>query len=346
MEKIEIKGHSRYFFLASFIVLILIALVIIWPFFTTILGSIVIAYIFYPLYKRLGLWIKNKNIASLLISLLILFLLTFPILILANSLIRESAGLFYFIRNINLGVEELTDTFIFKYLSENVDIADYIKNALNKLSIEVLQRTDNFIIALPAKIINIFVMFFIIFYLFKDGEKVVEAVKRELPLKEKYKNDLIRKFSDTTYATVYGVLGAAFLQAVAGLIGFYIFQINSPLFLAFLTFLAALIPFVGSALIWLPVAVVQLIGGDNFNGIGLIIYGTLVIGSIDNIMKPMIMGKKSKMHPVLALLGILGGLQVFGLIGILVGPLSLAILLVFFDFYLIEKREAQIVFRK
>ena len=231
-------------------------------------------------------------------------------------------------------------------MSENVDIADYIKNALNKLSIEILQRTDNFIIALPAKIINIFVMFFIIFYLFKDGEKVVDAVKKELPLKEKYKYELIRKFSDTTYATVYGVLGAAFLQAIAALIGYYFFQINSPLFLTFLTFLAALIPFIGSALIWLPVAIIQLIGGDSFNGVGLIIYGTLIIGSIDNIMKPMIIGRKSKMHPVLTLLGILGGLQIFGLIGIIIGPLSLAILVVFFDFYLIEKREAQIVFKK
>ena len=238
MEKIEIKGHSRYFFLASFILIIIIALVIIRPFFTTILGSMVIAYIFYPLYKRLELLIKNKNLASLLISLLILFLLIFPILIIANSLIKESAGLFYLIRNINLDVEKFTNTYFFKYLSENVDIADYIKNALNKLSIEILQRTDNFIIALPAKIINIFVMFFIIFYLFKDGEKVVDAVKKELPLKEKYKYELIRKFSDTTYATVYGVLGAAFLQAIAALIGYYFFQINSPLFLTFLTFLS------------------------------------------------------------------------------------------------------------
>src|SRR3989344_2725448 len=346
MEKIEIKGHSRYFFLASFILIIIIALVIIRPFFTTILGSMVIAYIFYPLYKRLEFLIKNKNLASLLISLLILFLLIFPILIIANSLIKESAGLFYLIRNINLDVEKFTNTYFFKYLSENVDIADYIKNALNKLSIEILQRTDNFIIALPAKIINIFVMFFIIFYLFKDGEKVVDAVKKELPLKEKYKYELIRKFSDTTYATVYGVLGAAFLQAIAALIGYYFFQINSPLFLTFLTFLAALIPFIGSALIWLPVAIIQLIGGDSFNGVGLIIYGTLIIGSIDNIMKPMIIGRKSKMHPVLTLLGILGGLQIFGLIGIIIGPLSLAILVVFFDFYLIEKREAQIVFKK
>ncbi|MEK6937099.1 MAG: AI-2E family transporter [Nanoarchaeota archaeon] len=346
MEKIEIKGHSKYFFLASFLLLVVISLVIIWPFFTIVLGSIVIAYVFYPVYKKLCLLVKNQNIASLLMSLFILALLIFPIFILANSLIRESAGLFYLIRNVNLGVEDLTDTFIFKYLSENVDIANYIKNALSKLSIEILQKTDSFVIALPGKIINIFVMFFMIFYLFKDGEKVVESIKRELPLKEKYKQDLIKKFSDTIYATVYGVLGAAFLQAAAALLGYYIFQANSPLFLAFLTFLAALIPFVGSALVWFPVAVIHLITGQSFNGIGLIIYGTLVIASIDNLIKPMIMGRKSNMHPVLALLGILGGLQVFGLIGIVIGPLSLAILLVFFDFYLIEKKEAQIVFKK
>lgn len=346
MEKIEIKGHSKYFLIASFILLIIISLVIVWPFFTTILGSFVIAYIFYPVYNKLLTFIKNKNLAAFLMSFLILILLTIPVLILANSLIKESAGLFYLVRDISTGVQDLTNTFLFKYLSENVDLANYIKTALNKFSIEILQKTDNFIIAVPSKIISFFVMFFIIFYLFKDGKHAVETVKRELPLKEKYKQDLIKKFSDTVYATVFGILGAAFLQATFAIIGFFVFNVSSPLFLAFLIFLAALLPFVGSALIWLPVAIIKIIAGENFNGIGLIIYGILVISSIDNIMKPMILGRKSKMHPVLALLGILGGLQVFGLIGIIIGPLSLAILMVFFDFYLIEKKEAQIVFKK
>ena len=346
MEKIEIKGHSKYFFVASFILLVIISLVIVWPFFTTILGSIVIAYILYPVYNKLLLLTKNKNLASFLMSLFILILLIIPIIVLANSLIKESAGLFYLIRDLNVGVVDLTNTFLFKYLSENVDLANYIKSALNKFSIELLQNTDNFIISLPSKIVNFFVMFFIIFYLFKDGKELVERIKKELPLKEKYKQDLIRKFSETVYATVYGVLGADFLQAVFALVGFYIFQVISPLFLAFLIFLAALLPFVGSALIWLPIAIIKIISGDNFNGIGLIIFGVLVISSIDNIMKPVLMGQKSKMHPVLAILGILGGLQIFGLIGIIIGPLSLAILMVFFDFYLIEKKEAQIVFKK
>ncbi len=342
MEKIEIKGHSKYFFLASFVILVLIALVIIWPFFTTILGSMIITYIFYPLYNRLLLFTKNKNLAAFVMSVFILILLTFPAIILANTLIRESAGLFYFIRNVNVGVEEFTNTYLFKYLSENVDLTSYIKSALNTFSIEILQRTDNFIFELPSKALNFFVMFFVMFFLFKDGKHLVEKIKNELPLREKYKQDLSRKFSDTIYATVYGVLGAAFLQGTFALIGYFIFQANSPLFLAFLTFISALLPFIGSALIWLPVSILKLISGDNFNGIGLIIYGILVISSIDNIIKPMIMGKKSKMHPALALLGILGGLQVFGIIGIVIGPLSMAILVVFFDFYLIEKKEAQI----
>jgi predicted PurR-regulated permease PerM len=342
MEKIEIKGHSKYFFIASFVILVLISLVIIWPFFTTILGSMIITYIFYPLYSRLLLLTKNKNLSAFFMSVFILLLLIFPAIILANTLIRESAGLFYLIRNVNLGVEEFTNTFLFKYLSENVDLTSYIKSALNTFSIEILQRTDNFIFALPSKILNFFVMFFVMFFLFKDGRHMVEKIKDELPLREKYKQDLSKKFSDTIYATVYGVLGAAFLQGIFALIGFFIFGANSPLFLAFLTFISALLPFVGSALIWLPVSIVKLVSGDNFNGIGLIIYGILVISSIDNVIKPMIMGKKSKMHPALALLGILGGLQVFGIIGIVIGPLSMAILVVFFDFYLIEKKEAQI----
>src|SRR3989344_2692188 len=345
MEKIEIKGHSKYFFIASFILLIIISLVIIWPFFTTILGSILLAYIFYPFYNKLFLLIKNKNAASFIVSFVILLLLVGPILIATNAIIKESAALFYNIRDINIGIEDLSKNFLSKYFFEGIDIANYLKSSLNKLSIGILQKTDSFILGLPEKIINFFIMFFIIFYLFKDGKNLVDKIKRELPLKEKYKQGLIKKFDDTLYATIYGLLVASFVQGIFAIIGFYIFNIQSPLLLGFLTFIAAILPLVGSALIWLPTAIIKIISGDSFNGIGLLIYSILVISSVDNIIKAKIIEKKSKLHPVLALLGVLGGLQIFGLIGVIIGPLSIAILMVFFEFYIIEKREAQIIFK-
>lgn len=341
MDKLEIKGHSKYFFIASFIILILLSLMIIFPFITTLLGSIVIAYIFYPVYNKLFLFTKNKNISSLLVSLLILLLIIIPVIIIANSVIRESVGLFYQIRNINVGIEDLSTTVITKYFGENIEIADYIKNALSKLSVSILKQTDDFIVELPSKIVNLFVMFFMIFFLFKDGKNFVEHIKKELPLKEKYKESLIRSIDNTVYATVYGVIGAAFAQSVAAYVGFYIFQVSSPLFLGFLIFLTSILPFFGSALVWLPVVIIKIISGDNFNGIGLLIYSIIVISSIDNIIKVKIIEQGAKLHPVFSLLGVLGGLQIFGLFGVIIGPLSLALMTTFFEFYMNEKKESR-----
>ena len=346
MERIEIKGHSKYFFIATFIILIIVGIFVISPFLITFLGSVIITYIFYPWYNRLFLLTKNKNMSSLIISLFILLLLIIPIIITANSLIKEAVVLFYEIRDLNIGIEDLSKTVFARYVSDHIEIADYIKSALSKFSITILQQTDDFIIKLPSKILNFFVMFFIIFFLFKDGLNFVNKMKKELPLKEKYKQSLIKKIDNTLYATVYGVLGAAFAQSIAAIIGFYIFQVQSPLFLGFLIFITGILPFFGSALIWLPVSIIKIISGDNFNGIGLIIYGFVVISSIDNLIKVKFLESGAKLHPILALLGVLGGLKIFGLLGIIIGPLCLAILNAFFEFYLIEKKETEIIFKR
>ncbi|MBI2672365.1 AI-2E family transporter [Candidatus Woesearchaeota archaeon] len=341
MAGFEIGEHSKYFFLIAFFAVIVLGIFIVWPFLITIFGSIVLTYIFYPIYRKLLVLTKNKNLASFLVSLFLLLLLVVPIIIAANSVLQESVGLFYQIRNINVGVEDVLQKFISRYFEDNIEVPAYITSSLNKLSIFLLQKTDTFILGIPGKILNLFVMFFIIFFLFKDGKDLVEKLKSELPLKERYKKDLIKKFDNTLYATVYGLLVASFVQSILAMIGFYIFDVSSPLLLGFLVFISSMLPFLGAAFIWLPAAIVKLATGDNFNGIGLLIYGTAAISLIDNVIKVKVIEKKSELHPALALLGVLGGLHLFGLTGILLGPLSLALMVVFFDFYLIEKKEAK-----
>jgi len=344
MEKTE-KSHSKYFFLASFLVLIIISLFLIYPFFTTILGGIIITYIFYPVYNKFYTITKNKNISALIISFLILLLLIIPIFIVANAFLKESVTLFYNIRNLNVGIDEISKSLLTKYFDSNLDLADYIRNALNKFAISILQQADEFIVKLPSKLINFFVMFFIIFYLFKDGKHLVENLKKELPLKERYKQSLFNKINDTLYATVYGVLGAAFMQSIFSIIGFYVFKVESPLFLGFLIFILGILPYLGAPLIWLPIVILKFVNGDSFNGTGLLLYSLLIITVMDYIIKIKIIERGAKLHPVLSLLGVLGGLQIFGLFGVIIGPVSIALLLVFFEFYLIEKRESQNIFK-
>ena len=151
---------------------------------------------------------------------------------------------------------------------------------------------------------------------------------------------------EVIFATVYGVIIVAIIQGIVGTIGFIIFDVPSPILLGLLLTFAALIPFVGTALVWLPASALVFLNGylnaDTTmigKGIGLFLYGALVISLIDNLIRPKIISKEAKLHPVLILLGLFGGIRVLGPIGMVVGPLVLALLVSFVDIYQRDKHE-------
>lgn len=338
VEQINFREHSKYFFLAMFVFILGVSIWIVWPFITALLGSLILTYIFYPIYERLLLVIKNKNITALIISVVIIILFIFPFIFVANALLTESTQFFYKIGNINEFFETIEKNYITKYIM-NVDISAYIKDLLSKSLISVMQGTEKFVLSLPEKILSFFIMLFTMFFLFRDGKKIVDKIKKELPLKERYRNHLSLRFNETIYATLYGIVVTAFVQGVVGTIGFYIFGVSSPILWGIVMTILAMLPFLGTVFVWLPAAIIKIAAGDTVNGVGLIIYGVLLISTIDNLIRPSIIGARGKIHPVLVLLGVFGGLKLFGLIGLIIGPLTLALLTIFLELYLSEKYE-------
>ncbi len=337
-EQINFREHSKYFFLAMMIILVGLGIWLVWPFVTALLGSLVLAYIFYPVYERLLLIIKNKNITAFIISALIIILLIFPFIFVANAILTESTQFFHKIGDINTIVDTIEKEHISKYIT-NVDVSAYVKDMLSKLTIKVMQGTEKFILGLPEKLLSFFVMLFTMFFLFRDGRKWTDIVKQELPLKERYKKHLSKRFNDTIYATLYGIIVTAFIQGAVGALGFYLFKVGSPILWGIVMVVLAMLPFLGAAFIWLPASVIKIASGDPANGVGLLLYGIFIISTIDNLIRPSIIGARGRIHPVLVLLGVLGGLQLFGLIGLIIGPLALALLVVFVELYLSEKYE-------
>jgi len=338
----DLKRHSKYFFIMSFLLIIAISIILVWPFVTPIFGAIVFAYLFYPIYSFLFKIVKNETISAFIVSLIVLSFLILPLLFVGNTIFNEANDFFFRVRDIKF--EELGEQYIDRYLGgilgENIDLSAIVKDGLNRLSINLIQSVDKFILDLPKKILSAFVMFFVMFYLFKDGKKLLFNIKEALPLKRKYKEDIATKFNETIYATMYGVVVTAIIQGIVGSIGLWIFGVKSPLLWGVVMSILAMIPFVGSSFIWFPAAVYKITINDSINGIGLLIYGLLVVSTIDNIIRPKIIGRRSKVHPVLVLIGALGGIKLFGLIGIVIGPLILSILAVFFELYLTEEYDA------
>lgn len=334
---LELKKHSKYFFIASFLLITVISAILAWPFVSALFGAVVLAYLFYPVYEFIFKRLKNETLCAWIVSILVILVFIVPLLFIGNTLFKESSNLFFAVKDINL--EELGTRYLDNLFGENIDLSSLLKDALSRLSVLLLRSIDNFILNLPQQFLSGFVMLFVMFYLFKDGKRLLFSIKEALPLKRKYKDDIAQKFNDTIYATLYGVVVTAIIQGIIGGIGLWIFDVENPILWGGIMIIAAMLPFIGSAFVWLPAAIFKLSAGDAFNGLGLLLYGLFIVSTIDNIIRPKIIGKRSKVHPALILIGALGGIKLFGLIGIIIGPLVLAILTVFFDLYLNEEYE-------
>jgi predicted PurR-regulated permease PerM len=182
------------------------------------------------------------------------------------------------------------------------------------------------------------------FFLFRDGKIFVDKIERIMPLKDKYRKHVFKKLSDMAYAVIYGSIIIAVVQGTLGGIGFLIFGLPSPLLWGIVMIFAALLPYIGSSIIWFPAALMVILNGYLnmettliIKGILLMLYGIFVISTIDNILKPKIIGSKGGLHPVLVLLGVVGGLKFLGFIGIIIGPIILAMLVTFIKIYEEEK---------
>ena len=179
------------------------------------------------------------------------------------------------------------------------------------------------------------------FYSLKDGKNFIKLIGKEIPLRESHKKDLSKKFNSVIYATLYGIIVTSIIAGTLGALGFYIFGLGSPILWGIIMTILSMLPVVGASLVWLPVGIYSIVTGKVLAGVGFMIYCWVAVSSMENIVRPKIIGVKGKVHPVFVLLGVLGGLKVLGLIGIIIGPLLLSILTLFFEIYISEKHETK-----
>ena len=332
MDEQKPKNHSKYIFIILFILIIILSFKIIQPFITSILTAIVLAFIFYPLHDKLNKKVKNKSLSSSIMLIIIFLIILTPLVLAANILMGEAIHLYLYVKN--LDVTLLAEP-ISKYLPA-VNTEEYIKEALKEISSVIVNTLRNFVLSVPKLLLNLFIILFTLFYLFKDKERIFMGIKRILPIEKKHQEELINKFRVVTKAIIDGILITAVVQGIAGAIGFYIFKLPNPLLAGFIMAILsilAVVPIIGPFLVWFPAAVYLILTGNLINGILLLAYGSLVISTIDNILKPRLISKKTNIHPILILLGLIGGVNLFGIIGVVLGPLILSYLIVFTRFY-------------
>lgn len=324
------KDFNKYVFILFIIILGVIAFFIAKPFINDMLSALVIAYIFYPLYKKIYSKVGYKFLSALLIILLIFFVIVIPLIWLGSSFYSE-------IRSFVLLNEEFSE-----FLGEQ-DIEYSQILTMKQLGNLMVDRTDLFskvyeffdiISTISNTIIHFFIMLFMTFFFIKDGDKLSKFLKETFEFKGGL--NIAHTLQITINAVIYGIVIVALIQGIVALIGYGVLSvlggIKNPVLWGILTALAAFIPTVGTGLIWLPMSLFLIFKGiflDQlpfvFMGIGLLIYGSIFIGTIDNFIRPKLIGDRADIHPVVVLVGVLGGVAIFGIMGIIIGPVIFAL---------------------
>jgi len=180
-------------------------------------------------------------------------------------------------------------------------------------------------------LVKIVLVLFTLFYLFLDGPQLVEAVRQRLPLDAEHSAAIVRRTREVIDASLYGVLAIAVLQGILGGLAFWVLGVPSPALWGMVMTITALIPVVGTPIVWVPVASYLLAIGDWGKAIGLLIWGGLVISQVDNFLRPKLVGRRAGLHPLVIFFAVLGGLRVFGFLGLFVGPVVVAVTLALLD---------------
>ncbi len=209
---------------------------------------------------------------------------------------------------------------------------------LEDLLLLLQDKISNFVFSIPILIAEIFLTFIIAFFILKDWENILKKITDLIPMRTKTKNRLISEFGNITHTVIYAQLFVAFVQGVVGTIGFYLLGVPFPMFLGVVMAFCALIPNVGTSLVWVPTSAFLMLTGYFSNntwilikGIFLFFYGMLVISTIDNVLLAKIVQSKAKVSPILVIIGVIGGATMFGLPGIFIGPILLTLLIVYFE---------------
>ena len=298
---------------------------------------------FYPVYQWINKKTGWKNLSALSVSILIILIIAIPVTILVFNLSKEVnvgymlikqkifAGKLFDIECVGDGLFCNTMDRLDKF-ANNPQVKFYLEDGVRKIAVYISESAFNFVVSIPKRILDIFITFFIVFFLLKDGENIIESMKKFLPLKAKHKDKIFRQLEEVTRAIIFGFFLMGVIQGILAGIIFWIFNISSPIFWGIVVGVLALIPFIGPAIIYVPAAIIKLYSNSIGEGFGILI-GGLVVSAIDTFWKPKIIGTKARIHPVLILLGLIGGIQLFGFIGFIVGPLILALILTFIHIY-------------
>jgi len=331
---------------------------IIIPFFVPICWAGVLAILFYPLYAKLRTRMKKKGLASLIVCIVIIVGIIAPVTYLFVALVGEAVEAVGIVNEMYKDgkLEELftLDVPFVNTMKQKlnayfdiskINLDEIVRDAINKVSGVVVSQTT-WLVANATKAIFFFALsMFALYYFFKDGDRIIGRIKRLIPLPEETVSKTFTQLHDVILATMYGGLVVALVQGTLGGILFAIMGISSPVFWGAIMAFLSIIPIVGAFLVYVPAGIILILGGSYIKGMIVILIGIIVISQIDNVIRPYLISGRTAIHPLLLFFAIMGGIALFGLLGLILGPIIAALfttLLKIFELILHPEEQAPV----
>ncbi|MFC1599964.1 AI-2E family transporter [Patescibacteria group bacterium] len=357
-SQLTVPNFAAYFLLAALALLFYLLYVLYQPFLTALIFAVFFATIFYPMHKFIYKIIGgHSRVASLISCLLTLLIIAVPLTFFVTVLLIEAVN-----ASFDIAIKFQSGFFnqYFEWWKEGNILYDQFmafyptiqeKMGGNLLNFDVIgkiaqtaQEVGSNLLTVISTIFNnilmfflgIVVFFFALYYFYKDGDDILDRIMFITPLPRKHDKAIFKKFKEVSLAMLFGIFFTAIIQGTLAGIGYAIVGIDNPIFWATATALFSLVPLFGTAIIWVPASIFLLISGNVIGGVGLLLWGTLIVGTVDNFIRPYLIEGRAPVHPLLTFLAVLGGIFAFGLKGIIYGPIILNLLLAFLHIYELE----------
>ncbi len=328
-----------YSLLSSFAFFSFVALLMLIPFLKPVLWAVIFSLALYPVHIKLSKLLKSNTLSALLIVLFVLLMVVVPFGFVLALAIKQSIEL------INL-VLAYTQNHNLQELLNSISLPKYIQRFIDERTLESLQRyvsseefknivlsgvrditqrflsfLTSFVPAVGVFVFKTFVFLLTLFFILRDGPKFVGFIKRFFPMHTEDLEQVLLTVYKTVLATVYGSVGVAFLQAILGFIGYKVVGIDYSILLAIATFFSSFLPPFGAGFVWFPVMVYAFVEKGMWQGVFMLLYGSLIISTADNILRPLIMKMGVNIPYIVLFFSITGGLLTFGFIGVFIGPI-------------------------
>lgn len=326
------RNIKRISVLVLLLLLAVLVFILVRPILLSIIGGLILAYAFFPIYKVVLRRVRARNAAAAIVSFFVVLLILVPVYFLTPFMINQVFEVYQSSQTLDMQ-KFIRTLFPSSHESFIIQLTATLDSLVGRISAGVLSSLVSFLLEIPTILFHLVIVAFVFFYALRDSDKLFEFVSPLSPLNKVQEKKLVQQFKDITNSLVYGQVLVGCVQGLIAGLGFFIFGIPHALILTALAVVLGIIPILGPFFIWVPIAIYLFVQGNTFVATLFLLYNLILVSNIDNVLRLYLISRKTSLSQVIILIGMVGGLFIFGILGLIIGPLLLAYFITFLNAY-------------